>query len=153
MAHVLRRHHEDHVLGDIRGVVADPLEMPGDQDEIESRLDRRGVVQHVGQQLSKHLRLEDVEPVVFVEHGLDAHELDELRAAVRGSLRVHPLDSGWWDSCDLPLLVASTEIGYCYRGSGTDFWPLLETELEFEASPAGRLRIKEAMDNMTGGRQ
>lgn len=79
----------------------------------------------------------------FVEHGLDAHELDELRAAVRRSLGSHPLDSGWWESCDLPLLVASTEVGYRYRGSGTDFWPLLESELNFKLSPLERQRIKD----------
>jgi hypothetical protein len=81
--------------------------------------------------------------VFFVEHGLDAHDLEALRTAVRGALRSNPLDSGWWDGHDLPLLVASTEVGYRYRGSGTDFWPLLEAELEFDISPLGRQRIKD----------
>lgn len=79
----------------------------------------------------------------FVEHGLGADELDEVRAAVRRNLQNHPLDSGWWNSCDLPLLVTSTEVGYRYRGSGTDFWPVLERELEFEVAPVGRQRMKD----------
>lgn len=79
----------------------------------------------------------------LIEHGLDAQELDELRAAVRRSLQTHPIESGWWESNDLPLLVASTEVGYRYRGSGTDFWPLLDEELGLEVPPLGRQRIKE----------
>jgi hypothetical protein len=94
--------------------------------------------------------------VFLVEHGLDIQELDELRGAVRRSLQVHALESGWWESCDLPLLVASTEVGYRYRGSGTDFWPLLEGELDFEVSSSGRQRIKDlfvlASDRFRGAR-
>lgn len=81
--------------------------------------------------------------VFFVEHGLDAQELDELRADVQRSLKAHPLESGWWDRSGLPLLVACTEAGYRYRGSGTDFWPLLEDELGFEMSMVDRQRIKD----------
>jgi len=81
--------------------------------------------------------------VFFVEHGLKADELDELRAGVRASLRSHPLESGWWDQHDLPLLVAATEVGYRYRGSGTDFWPLLEDELSLEISATDHQRIKD----------
>jgi len=80
--------------------------------------------------------------VFFIEHGLEADELDELRAAVRRSLQTHPIESGWWETNDLPLLVASTEVGYRYRGSGTDFWPLLDEELGLEVPPLGRQRIK-----------
>jgi hypothetical protein len=81
--------------------------------------------------------------VFFVEHGLDAADLDELRAGVRRRVQTHPFESGWWDTNDLSLLVAATEVGYRYRGSGTDFWPLLEEELGVEVSPLGRTRIKE----------
>ncbi|MGZ7250289.1 hypothetical protein ACXWPT_09435, partial [Streptococcus pyogenes] len=58
--------------------------------------------------------------VFFVEHGLGADELDELRDGVRANLQSHPLESGWWEQNDLPLLVAATEVGYRYRGTGTD---------------------------------
>lgn len=81
--------------------------------------------------------------VFFIEHGLDAYELDDLRAFVRRSLQTHGLESDWWESFDLPLLVSSTEVGYRYRGSGTDFWPLLDKELGFEVPPLGRQRIKD----------
>ncbi len=79
----------------------------------------------------------------FVEHGLDADELDALRDAVRVGLRIHPIDNDWWDDRDLPLLVASTEVGYRYRGAGTDFWPLLEVEMGVEVRPPGRQRLKD----------
>jgi hypothetical protein len=81
--------------------------------------------------------------VFFVEHGLDADELTELRAEVRVRLRFHALDSNWWDDNYLSLLVAATEVGYRYRGSGTDFWPLLDEELGVELPSLGRLRIKD----------
>jgi hypothetical protein len=94
--------------------------------------------------------------VFFIEHGLETHELNELRAAVRRNLRLHALDSDWWDGSDLPLLVASTEVGYRYRGSGTDFWPLLEAELEHELPPPRRQRIRNlfsrASDRFRGAR-
>lgn len=81
--------------------------------------------------------------VFFVEHGLGGAELDDLRADVRASLRTHPLESGWWDQHDLPLLVAATEVGYRYQGSGTDFWPRLEEELGFGLPAESRQRIKD----------
>lgn len=81
--------------------------------------------------------------VFFIEHGLGNDEFEELRRAVRRSLRSYPLDSGWWDNHDLPMLVAATEVGYRYRGSGTDFWPLLETEIESELSALDRQQIRD----------
>ena len=78
-----------------------------------------------------------------MEHGLDADELTELRTAVQVRLRFHPVDSGWWDDNHLSLIVAATEVGYRYRGSGTDFWPLLDEELGVELPPMGRQRIKD----------
>ena len=39
VAHVPRRDHEDDVLGDVGGVVADALEVARDQDQVERRLD------------------------------------------------------------------------------------------------------------------
>ena len=81
--------------------------------------------------------------VFFVEHGLSAAELDDLRADVRASLRVKPLESGWWDQRDLPLLVAATEVGYRYQGAGTDFWPRLEEELGSGLPAESRQRVKD----------
>ena len=81
--------------------------------------------------------------VFFVEHGLGADKLDELRGCVRANLQSHPLESGWWEQHDLPLLVAATEVGYRYRGTGTDFWPLLEDDLRIELPVPNRQRIRD----------
>ncbi len=83
------------------------------------------------------------EAVFFIEHGLDVNEYEELRGAVRSCLQVHALDSGWWDNQALPVLVVATEVGYRYRGSGTDFWPLMESEIEADLSAADRQRIRD----------
>jgi len=94
--------------------------------------------------------------VYLIEHGLDVDELTALRTEVRANLRHRALDSGWWNNCDLPLLVAATEVGYRYRGTGTDFWPLFDDEMEIVVSPSGRQRIKElfvfASDRFNGAR-
>lgn len=81
--------------------------------------------------------------VYFVEHGLDADERAELLASVQARLRFHPVVSSWWDDNHLSLLVVATEVGYQYRGSGTDFWPRFDEELGVELAPMGRNRIKE----------
>lgn len=81
--------------------------------------------------------------VFFIEHGLNEAELSDITMQVRRSLETHPIESGWWQSNSLPLLVASTEIGYRYRGTGTDFWPLLEVEFGMEISAVGRQRIRD----------
>lgn len=82
-------------------------------------------------------------PVFFVEHGLSEYEVADVVADVRHHLDTHPLESGWWHSNYLPLLVAATEVGYRYRGSGTDFWPVLEAELGEQISATGRQRIRD----------
>jgi hypothetical protein len=68
-------------------------------------------------------------PVYLLEHGLDATELKELSAAVRSSLVRHRIEGHWWTRHPLPILVAATEIGYVYRGTGTDFWPIFAEQL------------------------
>src|SRR5262245_36627433 len=42
---------EDDVFGDVRGVIADSLEVSRDQNEIDRRLHRAGIAQHVGEQI------------------------------------------------------------------------------------------------------
>ncbi|MCA9644243.1 MAG: hypothetical protein KC492_26295, partial [Myxococcales bacterium] len=81
--------------------------------------------------------------VFFVEHGLRAVELHDLRANVRASLHHHPLEAEWWDQHDLALLVVATEVGYWYQGSGTDFWPRLEEELGLGLPAERRQRIRD----------
>jgi hypothetical protein len=85
--------------------------------------------------------------VFFIEHGLRTDELDELRSGVRASLQSYPLENGWWEQHDLPLLVAATEVGYRYRGTGTDFWPLLEDDLRIQLPAPKRQRITDLFVN------
>jgi hypothetical protein len=68
-------------------------------------------------------------PGYLFEHGLDAPARDELAASVREALGQHSLTSEWWAARALPLLVATTEIGYDYEGTGTDFWPKFADQL------------------------
>ena len=82
-------------------------------------------------------------PIFFLEHGLSEGEVADVVADVSHHLITHPLKSGWWNSNCLPLLVAATEVGYRYRGSGTDFWPVLEAEFGVEFSTTDRRRIRD----------
>ena len=90
-------------------------------------------------------------PVFFVEHGLRTGEVADLFADVRHHLAAHPLESGWWNLNCLPLLVASTEVGYRYRGSGTDFWPVLETKFGVKVSATDRQRIRDLFSSASKG--
>lgn len=81
-------------------------------------------------------------PVFFLEHGLREGEVSDVFADVSRLLGAHPVESGWWHTNCLPLLVAATEVGYRYRGSGTDFWPLLEAELGLQINATDRKIIR-----------
>lgn len=63
-----------------------------------------------------------------------------MLTSVRSGLAQHRIESGWWGSQALPLLVAATEIGYVYRGTGTDFWPIFAQQLH-EVSLADRAAL------------
>jgi len=86
-------------------------------------------------------------PVFVIEHGFDAAELADLKSTVALQLELDPhLERAAWTSSYLPLLVIATEVGYRYRGTGTDFWPVLFRELGVEAGPefrAGTSRLFE----------
>lgn len=72
-------------------------------------------------------------PVYAIEHGLDEDELDLVRLQVSAQIGARPsLQNAWWNQNYLPLLVVATEVGYRYRGTGTDFWPILTAELQAE---------------------
>lgn len=79
-------------------------------------------------------------PVYLLEHGVEGLELRLLLTSVRSALAQHQIESGWWASQALPLLVAATEIGYVYRGTGTDFWPIFAQQLQ-EVSLADRAAL------------
>ncbi len=82
-------------------------------------------------------------PVFFIEHGLSEPEIDDLIAEVRAAVKMRPLNSEWWDLHKLPLIVAATEVGYRYRGSGSDFWPVLEEEIDAHIAGPTRRRIRD----------
>ncbi|MEG3162861.1 hypothetical protein U1763_20355 [Sphingomonas sp. LB2R24] len=79
-------------------------------------------------------------PVYLLEHGVEGLELELLLTSVRSALTQHRIESGWWRSKALPLLVAATEVGYVYHGTGTDFWPLFAEQLH-EVSLADRAAL------------
>lgn len=82
-------------------------------------------------------------PVFFIEHGLDEGDVDSLMAEVRGHASTYVLDSPWWRMRRLSVVVAATEIGYRYRGAGTDFWPELSRELGTEVGDTARHAIRD----------
>lgn len=73
-------------------------------------------------------------PVFMIEHGRSAEQLSNLRNLLRRQLELDPgLSSPQWNWCYLPLLAATAEVGYRYRGTGTDFWPVVEQDLHVNA--------------------
>src|SRR5690606_32928937 len=61
MPHVAGRDHEDHVLRDVGGVVADALEVARNQHQVERRLDGLALAGHVFEQRLEDLRLQLVQ--------------------------------------------------------------------------------------------
>ena len=92
MANIFSEHHKNNVFGNVRGVIADALEVPRDQDEIDARFDCAGVAQHVGQQLSEDLILQPVQFIVQGEHVLRG--VDVLRHEGIKRLPQHRLGEG-----------------------------------------------------------
>ncbi len=79
-------------------------------------------------------------PVFAIEHDLAQRDLSELKAALALGIEHDPqLKGAQWAWGYLPLLVAAAETGYRYRGTGTDFWPLLSRELTVETD--GEIRV------------
>jgi hypothetical protein len=69
-------------------------------------------------------------PLYLLEHGLSDVDLQTLLRSTQCCLRHRRVGEPWWGSRSLPLLVAATEVGYAYRGTGTDFWPIFAERLE-----------------------
>src|SRR6266571_5484825 len=55
VADVLALDEVDDVLGDVGGVVADALEVLGDEDQFERGKDDTGIAHHIGKQFTKNL--------------------------------------------------------------------------------------------------
>lgn len=82
-------------------------------------------------------------PVFFVEHGLLERDIDEIIRLLREFLATQSLEEPCWDRHPLPLIVVATEVGYQYRGTGTDFWPIVEDQLGVGFSAASRQRVRD----------
>ena len=73
-------------------------------------------------------------PVFMIEHGLSTDHLSRTRDLLWRALERDPsLTSPQWNWCYLPLLAVTAEVGYRYRGTGTDFWPVVEHDLHLIA--------------------
>lgn len=79
----------------------------------------------------------------LLEHPLKAEETENLRQEVFQLLSYHPLGDTYWDDRALDVSIIATEVGYRYRGTGTDFWPLLARQMGISASGPERSRIVE----------
>lgn len=51
------------------------------------------------------------------------------------------IEASQWLTDFLPMLTFVTEVGYEYRGTGTDFWPLLDARLHTELRIGGRSNV------------
>lgn len=81
-------------------------------------------------------------PVYLLEHGLGATDLTRV-ARIAGELIARDPDvtAPYWQRSGLPLLALTTEVGYEYRGTGTNFWPVLGSRLQAEINHEGRANI------------
>lgn len=70
--------------------------------------------------------------VFVLEHRLDDEQLRKLFDEVSEALSLQGPDASAWLVSPLPLLVAAAEVGYAYRGTGTDFWPRLRERLGYD---------------------
>lgn len=82
-------------------------------------------------------------PIFFIEHGLSETGTRELREMTRQYAERCSLLDVSWRSTPLPLIVTATEVGYAYRGTGTDFWPNLEAALDTNISYEARHRVRD----------
>ncbi|WP_227340281.1 hypothetical protein [Sphingopyxis sp. P8] len=76
-------------------------------------------------------------PVFGLEHGLDAERVQEAQNALGRMVRSRAVES-IFQAFPLSVVACSSEVGYDYRGTGTDFWPKLEAEIAAEITESGR---------------
>jgi hypothetical protein len=88
-------------------------------------------------------------PLYLLEHNLIDTDMDELCRATRSCLLRHRVEDRFWSIYPLPLLIAATEVGYTYRGTGTEFWPIF-AERFGETSIADRLALSSLFREATG---
>jgi len=94
--------------------------------------------------------------VFLIEHGLTSEEREALVGATRRDLgTAGPTERWYWNARYVPLLVVASEVGYRYRGTGTDYWPVLEREVGCTFGPADRTEVQRrfaSLEEATGVR-
>ena len=83
VSHVARLDDEDDVFGDVGGVVADALEVPGDENEIDAGFDGARIAEHVGEQFADDLTLQRIELIVALEHLLGGADIADHEGVER----------------------------------------------------------------------
>ena len=77
-------------------------------------------------------RQRDGGTIYLIEHGLGRDEIEQLLYLVGQWAGLHQFAKRAWQDLPLSLAVTVTEIGYEYRGTGTDFWPLVEAAIKID---------------------
>jgi hypothetical protein len=85
-------------------------------------------------------------PIFFVEHGLSEGEMSSLLQNVSQALNTHQLEENWWGLFPLPPVVVAAEIGYEYRGTGTDFWSKFNERLALNFPIHSRKALKQRFE-------
>lgn len=70
--------------------------------------------------------------IYLIEHGLSRDQLEELFYLVGHRAERQQFAKRAWEDFPLSLCVTVTEIGYQYRGTGTDFWPMVESAIKVD---------------------
>ncbi|PYE22640.1 hypothetical protein C8J32_11148 [Rhizobium sp. PP-CC-3A-592] len=86
-------------------------------------------------------------PVFAIEHGLEPAALAVIRRQVARQLEIDgDLGGVSWGICYLPLIIIASEVGYRYRGTGTDFWPLLAQDLNLDSRSVSPVHLSRLFD-------
>lgn len=96
-------------------------------------------------ELSQERRSQEI---YLIEHPLDPDEIEKLRKTVFQNFLRHPLSDSFWSDHALSLCVLITEVGYRYRGTGTDFWPVVARELGIAATVHERFALTRLFEKM-----
>lgn len=88
-------------------------------------------------------RQRDGGTIYLIEHGLGRDEIEQLLYLVGQWAGLHQFAKRAWQDLPLSLAVTVTEIGYEYRGTGTDFWPLVEAAIKIDIPTTQRAVISD----------
>lgn len=86
-------------------------------------------------------------PVFMIENGLLCDDVDQLLHLVAQRAEIYQFTKRAWAEFPLSICVAVTEIGYEYRGTGTEFWPMVELGLKVDIPVSQRNVISELFRN------